>query len=1383
MSSDANKPERSTNFGEPSNGEPSNGEPSLVLGDSGQLNDDSDDSPNLPATDDTSETVAMPVPRDGELQPGDLIGRYEFVRELGRGGFGFVVEARDNRLNRTVAIKFPRIEKFEDHALAFLEEARSVARLDHTSIIRIYNVEQREDGLPFVVMEYVEGPTLAHVIRNEGLTYAQAVRYLIQLAQALDYAHRQTLIHRDIKPANVIISSKDDTAKLADFGMALHDLTPEENLADCPQGTPPYMAPEQVRGENHRLDRRTDVWGFGVLMYVVLTGEKPFEGRDLVQLVQQICLQDPPPLSEINENIPRELERICLRCLEKLMRNRYQETSKLVEDLKAFEKSSNWQNDETFSSTKIQWLDSAVGSVSNRRFQRHTDGKPSDTADSDSLSSFRVVPKGLRSFDTQDVEFFLNLLPGPKDRMGVPDSIRFWMNQLNPGATDPLTVGMIYGPSGCGKSSFVKAGLIPLLDESIRTVYLEASPENTEADLLAKIEAIAPNVVRDETELPVVLSRIRRGQMMTGEKLLIVLDQFEQWLSVQSELARQPLVESLRQCDGENLCCLLLIRDDFWMSASQFMNRLDLRVQEGNNALGIPLFDRRHARNVLAGYGRALQALPAYGQPLDANQRKFVELSIDQMADQGKVVPIHIAMFAQMVDPESWHLTELKKKGGWQGIGIRFLNKIFSDKRLANSESICRELLAQLLPESDSEIKGAEKSLSQLMPADASERFKSRLLRVLDLLDREFRVITPTEVDESERHYQLAHDSLVIPIRTWLAQKEAQTWQGRSRARITPLIAQWNERPENRFLPSLLELIPIKLGVKRSSLTDSESSYLASATRYYAVRGAIVAILAMILLVGANWVWRNSTYQRAREHYANLLRAHSGEVGVRLQMLERYPAHHRARLMSGELDKDWSNSRNLYGLFARAYFAESAEEFPAQQLIAAVRVIGAEESENLIRLLKAHGQGQALEAEMAQQLETAFESADSLDEKIRYAIVSMHVVGPKRVSQLVRFEDDPEHRERLIEIYSLWHGPLSDAIELMDGSSDESLVSALGKSFGLMKKSQMAATEYQKFIAVQRKLYQDSSSPAVHSTSEWVLRRFDEGLPGIAIPREGGRWFVDRLSDGNELTFVQVKPHDVYVGNPPEGKSKPSQKPLTQGFYVSTKEVSLSLFQRYFQESVSEHLPVIQVPTTVPSLTQIVLPSPAFQFFHSDPLSQLSEYDLPVCDVTWNEAVGFCNWLSRREGKRPSYEFDSKHGRWVPAKNRNGYRLPTNLEFDAFNRAGTSSMYFFGSTMKRVPQYACAGTPDLPFSGVYVDFRGKRMPNNFGVFDSTGNTAEWCEDSDHENGVFHFVRGSATIYPLYYLESSQAISYNPTDARGDSGIRLVIDLPNEVRVP
>ncbi len=1296
-----------------------------------------------------------------DFKEGDPIGRYDYVRLLGQGGFGQVVEGFDSRLNRKVAIKLPHLHKFADHALSFLEEARSVARLDHPSIIRVYNVEQMENGLPFVVMEFVEGPTLAKVLRTEGLTIPQTVRYLLQIAHALNYAHGMTLIHRDIKPANVILSSKDDIAKLADFGMALHDLTPEETLPTCPQGTPPYMAPEQLRGENHRLDHRTDIWGFGVLMYTLLCGQKPFNSKALPGLVRAICSEDPISLREINRDVPAELERICFNCLEKLMKDRYQETGQLVEDLEAFQADYSLET-ASISSARI------TANFDYAESTKRTRSKSQETSHSavsvDSLNALRIVPKGLRSFDPQDSEFFLDLLPGPKDRFGRPEVIRFWLERLDRSSHSPLNVGVIYGPSGCGKSSFVKAGLVPHLDASIRPIYLEATPHDTEQDLLEKIGNIAPNVVRDETDLGVVLSRIRRGRMMTGKKLLIVLDQFEQILSAQVDMKDQPLVEALRHCDGDNLSCLLLIRDEFWMSVSEFMNLLDLRVQEGVNALGLPLFDRRHARKVLSGYGRAMNAFPPVGEPLSPPQKRFVEEAVDQMANNGKIIPIHIAMFAQMLDSDSWHFAELKKQGGWDGIGTRFLNKIFMDKRFANLENVSRHVLTKLQPDSKTDLKGVEKKLSELTPENAGPKTQAQLKKVVELLDREFRIITVTDTEDDEACYQLAHDSLVKPIKDWLVQQENQTWRGRTRLRMKDLASHWNLQPENRFLPGVFEFLSIKFGNVGGGASDSERRYIRRATGFHATRGLL--ILATLLLIGflSLYLWRSSTNARAAQQFEYLLEGSPAEVAPRLELLKQYPKSVVLNLIQTDDDFDYANRRNSHNLFAAAYFAEK-DEFPLEELVKAIHQISADESANAIASLNISGSNSKLRERVVQRIENEFLKCTDDEKRIKLAVILLHLSKPEYALQLVELSSDPELRESFIETLPKWHGDLGDLIPLLNNGAEADLVSAICKSLGLIDPSTIQGPLRSRLLTALQNVFLESQSADVHSSAEFALRRIAGSVPK-ATENEG--WFVLHNDLGPSMTFVRIPPHEFFVGARSVNHPKfPTDRWVTldESLFVATKEVSAAMFFE-FLESFPE------VPHSAEN--ENGNSASGVDYFKESLIRKYRDLDFPIIHVTGNEAILFANWFSELHGRQPRYSFDEENEHWV-LNDKNGFRLPTKLEFEAISRGGTETDFPFGDSPSRLANYACAGIPNCPIEGIPVALRGSYMPNNFGIFDLIGNCYEWCERED-ESGMFSSLRGGDTTSALSFLKTSWSTTQSRMDMREYiSGIRLVLD--------
>src|SRR5262249_51825273 len=208
-----------------------------------------------------------------------------------------------------------------------------------------------------------------------------------------------------------------------------------------------------------------------------------------------------------------------------------------------------------------------------------------------------IVPKGLRSFDETDADFFLELLPGARDRAGLPDSIRFWKACIERKEADStFSVGLIYGPSGCGKSSLMKAGLLPRLAKSVTAVYVEATGAETEARLLKGLRRQLPDLPSN-LNLIDSLAALRRGRHLdAGQKVLLVLDQFEQWLHAKRKEENTELVQALRQCDGGRVQCVVMVRDDFWMAATRFMRDLEIRLLEGHNSAAVDLFDADHAK-------------------------------------------------------------------------------------------------------------------------------------------------------------------------------------------------------------------------------------------------------------------------------------------------------------------------------------------------------------------------------------------------------------------------------------------------------------------------------------------------------------------------------------------------------------------------------------------------------------------------------------------------------------------------------------------------------------------------------------------------------------------------------------------------------------------
>jgi TolB-like protein/Tfp pilus assembly protein PilF len=282
------------------------------------------------------------------LSPGVHLGPYKILAPLGSGGMGEVYRARDKRLGRDVAIKvLPDAVASSPDRLARLErEARAVAALNHPNIVVLHSIEE-EAGTRFLTMELVEGRSLAALIAPGGLPLTQLLELAIPLAEALVAAHEKGVVHRDLKPANVMVT-REGRLKVLDFGLAKltqsdPDFDPAEGptmvwpISDVGQvvGTAPYMAPEQVRGE--AVDARTDVFAFGILLYELATGERPFKGRAFADVSSSILRDSPPALGSIRPDLPGDLERIVARCLMKEPRARFQTTIDVVNELRALE--------------------------------------------------------------------------------------------------------------------------------------------------------------------------------------------------------------------------------------------------------------------------------------------------------------------------------------------------------------------------------------------------------------------------------------------------------------------------------------------------------------------------------------------------------------------------------------------------------------------------------------------------------------------------------------------------------------------------------------------------------------------------------------------------------------------------------------------------------------------------------------------------------------------------------------------------------------------------------------------------------------------------------------------------------------------------------------
>lgn len=264
-----------------------------------------------------------------------LHDRFELIEQIGAGGNGTVWRARDCELERFVAVKIPHRDSVDDSG-RFIREARSAAGLQHPNIVRVHEVGQ-QDGSCYLVTELIAGESLAELLKHRVLSLRESVELLLQVTKAIDYSHRMGVIHRDLKPQNILLDGE-RKPYVTDFGVAKNTNIDEATITQAGDllGTPAYMAPEQARGASNEADERTDIYSLGVVLFKLLSGDVPFHGS-IDSVVYQVIHMDAPSPRRWNRDTPRDLETICLKCLEKNPAKRFASAAELRDELERFQ--------------------------------------------------------------------------------------------------------------------------------------------------------------------------------------------------------------------------------------------------------------------------------------------------------------------------------------------------------------------------------------------------------------------------------------------------------------------------------------------------------------------------------------------------------------------------------------------------------------------------------------------------------------------------------------------------------------------------------------------------------------------------------------------------------------------------------------------------------------------------------------------------------------------------------------------------------------------------------------------------------------------------------------------------------------------------------------
>jgi len=495
----------------------------------------------------------------------------------------------------------------------------------------------------------------------------------------------------------------------------------------------------------------------------------------------------------------------------------------------------------------------------------------------------KIVPKGLRSFDAEDKDFFLELLPGPRRGDGLPESVHFWkvrIEEMDPDKT--FRVGYIFGPSGCGKSSLVKAGLLPRLSKPIISIYIEATGEETEARLLRGLRKQYPDLPADldlRTALVAAREKIRVGP----NKILLVIDQFEQWYQAKGAEPGTELAKALSECDGGRVQAIILVRDDYSMALYRFMAVIGVRQNQDQNFAVVDLFDLQHARKVLIAFGRGYGKLPDDPKEMTDAQNEFLDRTIKGLSQEGRVISVRLALFAEMLKGKPWTPETLKQVGGAEGVGVTFLEETFSAQTAPPwyriHQKAAQAVLRALLPETGSNIKGNMRSYDELLVISGYGSRPNEFDELIRILNSELRLISPTEPEGSEsegqtktlvgeKFFLLTHDYLVPSIEEWLTRKQRETRRGRAELRLEEHASLWQTKPKISYLPSLLEWANIRLLTRKKDWNESQRRMMKRAGRLLGLRTlGVVAGLVTLVLLGLD-IHRRVVVEANRETFA-----------------------------------------------------------------------------------------------------------------------------------------------------------------------------------------------------------------------------------------------------------------------------------------------------------------------------------------------------------------------------------------------------------------------------------------------------------------------------------------------------------------------------------
>lgn len=888
------------------------------------------------------------------------------------------------------------------------------------------------------------------------------------------------------------------------------------------------------------------------------------------------------------------------------------------------------------------------------------------------------------------------------------------------------------------------------------------------------------------------LASLRRGEGLPGEtKVLLVLDQFEQWLHARRDDEDTELLQALRQCDGGRVQCVLLVRDDFWMAVTRFFDDLEIGLIKGDNVAAVDLFDARHARRVLVAFGRAYGSLPeGYGQTTD-EQRQFLDQAVSGLMEEGKAVCVRLALFAEMVKGKTWTPATLRDIGGAAGIGVTFLEETFSSDAAVPKHRLhqkaARAVLNALMPEMGTDIKGCMRSSDELRDASGYADRQREFGELVHILDSELRLITPADPESVEadgeppahvgpegKYYQLTHDYLVPSLRDWLTRKQKETRRGRAELRLAERSALWNVKPENRLLPAWWEYLNIRLLTNKQSWTEPQRRMMDKAGRFHGLRWGVALLLLVGITVGGQWylaiqrereerMVQDNNQKRAESLVEAVLTAPPDAVPYAIQNLSVLREYAEPILRTRFEDASLEVTQRLHVAYALAEFDTFDFAFP----FAGLKDASPGECPNVVRALQ--DAPNAWLSALDGHNKTANANKD-WPFKARLVIVALHLGSLSPAADMLEFENrpDPIQRTVFIETFVNWHGDLEQLKQHITETEHTALLSGISLAVGSVEG--IVPTAQAEWESLLTDWYSSQPDGGTHSAAGWALRKWNGTEPPIDDARVRGKergWIV---TDQTGLAMIRipagqfersVHQFERRIGRGNEKKRQVFQ--ITQDFLLSDREITIGLFRQFVDDEEYEG------------------EKPKWEGEHKFPGATTAH---PVQEVNWYDAVMFCNWLSWKEDLTPCYvlsdrrkdEFGREECEVEIIIGADGFRLPTEAEWEYACRAGTTTQFSFGDDEVFLARYGIY----MLNSNAQAARVGTRLCNAWGLFDMHGNVREWCWDSWGDFGAeVRDTDGSYRVYRdgcwgdgAWICQSSFRNRWEPAHRVGAQGFRV-----------